>query len=114
MLKDIISQGCSTNSPKEGELYKSVSVKGKIFDLYYGYYEEFERGHNDPMPIYPDLKKSPHYTEDGLLIVTGMQDICSHYNGSDDGDSCIQCAYFEKCEELFGICGCPKNKKDIL
>ena len=98
--------------PREGDLYKTVTVAGKTFELYYGYYEEFEREYNDPMPLYPDLVQKPEYTCEGHPIVTGMQDICTHYCGSDSGDSCSSCLHFQNCEELFGICTCLKRRKE--
>lgn len=98
--------------PKEGDLYKKVTVSGKVFELYYGYYEEFERDSIDPMPIYPDFIRNPEYGEDGTPIVTGMQDPCKHYYGKSGGDSCVDCAYFKSSEELFGLCTCQKNKKE--
>ncbi|MBE6712702.1 MAG: hypothetical protein E7580_04170 [Ruminococcaceae bacterium] len=97
--------------PKEGDLYKEVTIGGKTFRLFYGYYEEFEREgqYNDPMPIYPDLQEEPIFTDDGEPIITAIQDVCEHYSGKPNaiGDGCIDCLFFEQCEELFGIC---KNK----
>lgn len=97
--------------PREGDLYKKITVAGKTFELYYGYYEEFEREYNEPMPLYPDFLRQPHYTDDGEPIVTGMQDACAYYIGKESGDSCASCRHFKSCEELFGICYCPSNKK---
>ena len=99
--------------PREGDTYKTVSVFGKSFTLYYGYYEDFERysPHNEPMPIYPDFVKDPVYTEDGTPIVTEMQDICLYYQGRDDEDSCAACSHFRRIEELFGICNCRHNRR---
>ena len=110
---DKILQGESQNkAPKEGEFYKEVSVDGKIFKLYYGYYEELDKDSvfNEPIPIYPDLASELVYTLDGFRIVTAMQDVCGRYNGKDGGDSCDMCVYFEKNAELFGICRCYGNK----
>lgn len=101
-------------TPKEGDLYKEVTISGNTFRLVYGYYESFERESpfNDPMPIYPDLIKEPHYTAEGILIATAMQNICEYYNGKNDEDSsCSDCAFFQRCEELFGLCNCPQNKR---
>lgn len=98
--------------PKEGDLYKEVSISGKTFRLLYGYYESFERESpfNEPIPIYPDFIKDPHYTADGVPIVTAMQNICEHYFGKHDEDSsCSECAYFQNSEELFGLCKCPQK-----
>ncbi len=100
--------------PKEGDLYKEVTVSGKTFKLVYGYYESFERESpfNDPMPIYPDFIKEPHYTDDGIPIATAMQNTCEFYNGKNDEDSsCADCVFFQAHEELFGLCHCPENKR---
>lgn len=100
--------------PREGDLYKEVNHGGRSFRLIYGYYEEFERESpfNDPMPIYPDFTKEPVYTDEGIPLVTAMQDICEGYYGPPGGDSCVQCEFFQKGDELFGLCGCPKNRVD--
>lgn len=99
--------------PKEGDLYKEVNIFGKTFRLLYGYYESFERDSpfNDPIPIYPDLIKNPHFTADGIPIVTAMQNICEFYPGPDDEDSCCShCPHFQKGEDLFGLCNRPKKQ----
>ena len=118
MLNKILVQGEQLPpTPKEGDLYKEVSIFGKTFKLLYGYYESFERESpfNEPMPIYPDFIKEPHYTAEGLPIVTAMQNVCEHYSGKNDEDSsCADCVFFQKSEELFGLCNCPQkitNKK---
>ena len=97
--------------PKEGELYEAVSVFGKTFEIYYGYYEDFERNsiYNDPVPIYPDLIKNPEYGTDGRRIVTEMQIACEDYSGSADDDSCAKCVHFTKGEKLFGLCDFSKE-----
>ena len=113
MLTDFkVYNSSPTTSPKEGDVYKEVSVCGKTFKLVYGYYEDFERNspYNDPMPIYPDFIKKPMYTDDGTPIVTAMQDVCSKYHGRREGDSCSECIFFKSQEELFGLCECPENK----
>ena len=97
--------------PKEGELYKRVTVEGKTFELYYGYYEDFEREHHEPIPLYPDFARNPEYTADGIPIVTGMQNPCPYYSGREDGESCSECSYFKICRELFGLCTNPQNRK---
>lgn len=115
MLAKILSQDIEhPPKPKEGDLYKEVTISGKTFRLLYGYYEEFEResSFNDPMPIYPDFIKEPHYTAEGIPIVTAMQNVCEFYNGKNDEDSCCaDCAFFRKSEELFGFCNCSQNRR---
>lgn len=97
--------------PREGELYFTVSPFGKEFTLYYGYYDELDRQSGAPVPIYPDLKENPVYTDSGAPIVTAMQIACPHYKGSPNEDSCGRCAYFEKGDLLFGKCANRECKK---
>lgn len=101
------------SAPQEGDLYKRITIAGRTFELYYGYYEEFERHteNSEPMPIYPDFTKDPLYTDDGTPFVTAMQDVCRHYQGEKNGDGCSDCTHFRKCEELFGLCTCPQNRR---
>ena len=97
--------------PKEGELYKVVTVGGKLFHIYYGYYEDFEREHHEPMPIYPDFLKEPEHTEKGVPILTAMQDACPNYRGLTGGEICQECTYYRHADDLFGLCACPANQK---
>lgn len=114
MLTKILMQGAEQSpSPKEGDLYKEVTVGGNTFKIFYGYYEEFEREcpFNEPMPIYPDFIKEPHYTNEGVPIATAMQNVCEYYSGKNDEDSsCSDCGFFQSCQELIGLCHCPQNK----
>ena len=116
MLTRILSKGVEQpHTPKEGDLYKEVTISDKTFRLLYGYYESFERESpfNDPIPIYPDFIKEPHYTAEGIPIATAMQNVCEFYNGKNDEDSsCSDCVFFQKHEELFGLCICPRNKRE--
>jgi len=106
----------SLSEIKEGELYKVLNIEGKIFHLYYGYYEECERNNSliSPMPIYPDFKKSPQYTKEGLPFVTKMQDACQYYIGKRpknfEGSECAECEYYKHGDELIGICKCTYNR----
>ena len=100
--------------PKEGDLYKEITIGDKIFRLLYGYYESFERDNpaNEPIPLYPDFIKEPQYTSEGIPIVTAMQNTCEFYNEQHDEDSsCSDCDFFQSSEELFGFCYCPENKR---
>lgn len=101
--------------PTEGELYKVVTVFGKTFELWYGYYEDYERENPtvEPMPIYPNFIKEPLYTDEGEPFVTMMQDVCPFYKGEKKrtpDSTCDECKYFKHGEDWFGICTCPKNK----
>ncbi len=115
MLTKIMMQNTQPPAaPKEGDLYKEVTIFDKTFRLLYGYYESYERESlfNEPMPIYPDFIKEPQYTSEGIPIATAMQTVCEFYNGKKDEDSsCSDCVFFQKGEELFGLCHCPQNKR---
>lgn len=115
MLSNVLLQSVEQPpAPKEGDLYKEVTISGEIFRLLYGYYESFEREgpFNDPIPIYPDFTKEPHYTSEGIPIVTAMQNVCEFYDGKNDEDSCCaDCVFFQKSEELFGFCNCLQNRR---
>lgn len=103
--------------PKEGDLYRTFSIHGKPFTLYYGFYDEKDREfyRNEPMPIYPDLREYPQYTDDGIPIVTRMQIACRYYKGDLGADNgCFTCKHFEHCEEFFGVCRCHANQKGHL
>ena len=100
--------------PKEGDLYKVVNTYGRTFELRYGYYGERDRKY-DPDVIYPDFIKEPVYTDDGTPFVTMMQDACPYYKGEKKrtaDSTCDECKYFGHGEDWFGICTCPKNKKN--
>ena len=71
MLTKVLMNGEQrTPTPKEGDLYKEITISGKTFRLLYGYYENFERENpfNEPIPIYPDFIKEPQYTAEGIPI----------------------------------------------
>lgn len=116
MITKILQGATQSPSPKEGDLYKEITISGKTFKLLYGYYESFERESpfNEPMPIYPDFIKEPHWTDEGIPITTAMQNICNFYNGKKDEDSsCSDCSFFQIYEDLFGLCNCPQNKRCV-
>ena len=117
MLTKVLLEGTPPAPiPREGDLYKEVTVSGRTFRLLYGYYENFERESpfNEPMPIYPDFIKEPQFTEEGIPIVTAMQNICAFYSEKNDEDSsCADCDFFQSGEELFGLCNRPQNKRPI-
>lgn len=101
---------------KEGDLYKTLTVCGKTFHLYYGYYDEIERSspYSELIPIYPNFLKTPQYTEDGRPFVTQMQDACGHYDGYRDGEECYACRHFRSGEELIGVCVCRQKQVSPL
>ena len=98
---------------KEGDLYGVITAFGRVFEIYYGYYEDYERNskYNDPVPIYPDLASNPEYDSEGYAIVTQMQTVCENYTGRDEDGRCGLCPYFKKGERLFGLCECEARRK---
>lgn len=100
--------------PKEGEIYKILYLHGQRFELRYGYYEDYEREAlcAEPMPIYPDFRRTPCFTAEGAPFATKMQDICSHYAGRISDDSaCADCRHYCHLEDMIGICSCPENQR---
>lgn len=100
----------------EGDLYKTVELRGRTFTLYYGYYEECDRQNPlcEPIVIYPDFPASPVYTDDGEPFATVMQDACNNYRGESKrtpNTTCAECKYFQRGEDWIGICRCPKKRK---
>ena len=94
---------------KEGELYKSFTLYGKSFDIYYGFYEPCDRESPlcEAVPIYPDFKAKPIYTDEGYPFVTEIEDACEHFSGegAKTADStCGECRHLKKGEEWIGIC----------
>ena len=97
--------------PREGDLYKTVTVGEVTFELRYGYYAEIDRK-SEPDVIYPDLVRVPVYTEEGRPLATMMQDPCESFKGKKTEDTCCgDCSYFQRCEDLIGICVCDSNRK---
>lgn len=99
---------------REGDLYKTIVIGDRIFEIRYGYTSEEERGRWAPVPIYPDFAKAPQYTTDGFPFVTAYQDSCPHYCSKPmaTGENwCSDCKHFEKCEEYIGICRCEKKSR---
>jgi hypothetical protein len=97
---------------KEGDLYREVVVAGQRFSIRYGYYEEYERysRYNEPVPLYPDFTKQPLYTAEGYPFATEMQDICKEYRGRTGSDRCARCTFFEKGDEMIGVCRCEERR----
>ena len=112
-----LDTGQRVDMPKEGDLFKVIELYGTTFEIRYGFYEDRDR-HNryaEPMEIYPDFIKNPQHTHDGMPFVTAMQTPCALFKGKKDEDStCDDCAFYQHCEEMLGICVCPKNKKEVV
>lgn len=99
---------------KEGDLYKIIKLYGRTFELRYGYYEEYEKGRVEPVPIYPNFQELPEYTEDGFPFVTQMQSLCPHGESRFKDGCCVDCRHYSHGEDLLGICTNVKNKKMTL
>ena len=99
------------NKARDGDLYKIVSLFGKNLHIKYGYYEEYERTHGEPIPIYPDFKKEPIYTDDGYPLVTQMQELCDMGESKFKEGLCADCKYYEHGDDLIGKCTCEANRK---
>lgn len=114
MLKEF-QDAVGSEVPKEGDIYRELSIGKKTFVIPYGYYEDFERHsrYNDPIPIYPDFINEPQYTDQGEPFATAMQDTCSYFTGREtqQEESCLDCFYFLQCEDLIGICRRPERQK---
>ena len=112
MTERILSEPTVCN---EGELYKIITVRGRSFPIYYGYYEERDRYNSlaEPIPIYPDFIKEPQYASP---FVTKMQDACERFKNLSGkhltSQECAECEYYVDGEELIGTCSCPHNRED--
>ncbi len=101
------------SSPREGDLYRTVTTFGKTFELRYGYYDDIDRS-GEPDILYPDFTAAPVYTKEGEPFVTMMQDACAHFKGKvrlTNDTTCSECAYCKRGEEWFAICLCSQNRK---
>ncbi len=101
--------------PREGELYKSVTLFGHTFELRYGYYDDRDRKWDEPMVLYPDFLKAPLYTKEGVPFVTMVQDACDYYTGrSPKAEDCVcaDCLYFTHGEEWLGLCKHYNRRKE--
>ncbi len=107
----------SNTKIREGDLYKTVTVADKTFEIRYGYSCDAERLRWEPTPIYPDFRASPEYTAKGYPFATAYQDICEYYipKSNATGENwCNDCTLFDKLEEYIGICNCKeKNRNNI-
>lgn len=101
--------------PKEGQIYKSLTVGGHDFELKYGYYESHERELCPPVVIFPDLHRTPRYSPEGYPLVTQIQDPCRHYKEQSQAGEhwCGDCFYFTGEHREIGICRCPAHRLTV-
>ena len=116
MIKSISEKDTASERaiPREGELYRVIETHGRVFEIYYGYYDDGDRQNPfvEPMEMYPNFVEHPVYTETGIPFVTAMQLPCEYFRGEvDEDNTCYQCAYYERCEELLGVCTCEARRR---
>lgn len=107
---------CPSEHPREGDLYKQITLANHTFELRFGYYEERERELCPPVVIFPDLVSQPVYDPLGHPLVTQIQEPCEHYRSIDCScpeDWCGDCIHFESPHTELGICQCPHNQIDL-
>ncbi len=102
--------------PKEGDIYKIVSLHGKTFTLRYGYYAECDRNNPlcRPIPIYPDFRASPAYNAEGIPFVTEIQDACEHFRGASvktEDSTCGECVHYRRGSDWIGVCKCEMRRE---
>lgn len=99
--------------PREGDLYKALTVGGHAFELRYGYYEESERLLYPPVVIWPDLSDGLKRCHEGYPLVTQVQDPCEHYTATEGREDnwCGDCIHYTGEHREIGICRCEKRKQ---
>lgn len=99
--------------PREGELYKIITVAGHSFELKYGYYEEYERVAGPPVVVFPNLIASPKYSPEGYPLVTQIQDPCQYFKLAPGREEhwCGDCEHFVGAHPEIGECQCAHRKK---
>lgn len=98
--------------PCEGDIYKELTVGGRVFKLVYGFYSDSERETGEMVPLLPDFESAPLHTEGGLPFVTHIQDACPSYSPKrGEGDLwCSDCIHFKNDGQEIGVCLCESNR----
>lgn len=101
--------------PKEGDLYKTYEVAGFTFEIRYGYYEENERGRVEPLPVFPDFRKTPVYTADGYQLASLIHFACNHYRSAKPKPehNCGDCIHYSEPKDEVAVCRCEKRRKPL-
>ena len=103
--------------PAEGQLYKIVQIDGHMFELRYGYHEDFEREHCHPVVLFPDLENEPMFTQDGYRIVTAVQEPCRYYTVPAEQvpeQWCADCVYYPDVHQEIGICRSEEQREEKI
>lgn len=101
------------SEPREGELYRVITVADRSFTIRYGYYSDLDRESDELLPIFPDFILEPLYTNEGRPFCTRVQDACRNYasrSGRDGDNWCGDCKYYPDMKEEIGVCLCDKRK----
>lgn len=101
-------------SPTEGALYRTYEIDDYIFEIYYGYYAEEERGRVEPLPVFPDLAEKAVFASSGERIVTSVQIPCGRYRPVDPEQPegwCGDCLAYSGGKAEIGLCLESQNKK---
>ena len=102
-------------TPREGDIYKRITIAGHTFELRYGYYEEHERLICPPVILFPDLLAEKVYCTDGYPLVTQIQDPCEYYTSANDFPEnwCGDCNHFFGEHPEIGVCRCEYHKTTL-
>lgn len=97
---------------EEGELYKVITVAEHTFTIRYGYYEEYERAHSEPMAVFPNFEAAPCYTSSGYPLATRIQDKCPYFRSRSGVDNgwCADCAYYPDEWAEIAVCHCEERR----
>lgn len=101
--------------PREGTLYRTYMIDDYKFDIFYGYYDENERGRVEPLPVFPDLMEQRVYAASGEMIVTALQAPCAQYDAKDPNrpeEWCGDCLHYAGGKAEIGICVHQENRRE--
>ncbi len=70
------------------------------------------------MEVYPDFIKDPVYTPEGHPIMLTLEDACAFGEQKAANEplvDCGSCRFYRQVQNaLIGVCGCEKNRKNIV
>lgn len=70
------------------------------------------------MEVYPDFMKDPVYTPEGRPIMLTLEDACAFGKQKAANQPLVDCGscrfYRQAPNTLIGVCGCEKNRKNIM
>ena len=102
---------------KEGmrmEKVKTYNVEGAALTIPLRYDKKSGRY----MEVYPDFIKDPVYTPEGHPIMLTLEDACAFGEQKAANEplvDCGSCRFYRQVQNaLIGVCGCEKNRKNIV